>query len=48
MSKETCWIGISLGRDNAALSTTAVVIIIKILIFEILLYNFYKNKNLLI
>jgi len=25
MSKETCWIGISLGRDNAALSTTAVV-----------------------
>ncbi|KAL6618258.1 actin-like ATPase domain-containing protein [Neocallimastix californiae] len=24
MSKETCWIGISLGRDNAALSTTAV------------------------
>jgi len=24
MSKETCWIGISLGRDNAALSTTSV------------------------
>jgi len=43
MSKETCWIGISLGRDNAALSTTAVV---NFNLLKIWLYINIKNVNL--